>query len=92
LDQLRAEGFALYALETSMSAAKLESFAFPQQKIALLLGNERYGFESDLLKSCDAVIEIPCWGRKNSLNVAVTAGIAVHEVRRQWLVAGFLSP
>jgi len=91
LDKLRAEGFALYALETSSSAVSLASFAFPQQKTALLLGNERYGFESDLLKSCDAVIEIPCWGRKNSLNVAVTAGIVVHELRRQWLVSGYLS-
>lgn len=90
LEKLRGDGFALYALETSSSAQRLDEFHFPQQKIALLLGNERYGFESDLLKSCDAVIEIPCWGRKNSLNVAVTAGIAVHEVRRQWLAAGFL--
>ncbi|HYX32117.1 MAG TPA: RNA methyltransferase [Oligoflexus sp.] len=92
LEKLRADGFALYALETSPSAQSLHGFSFPQQKTALLLGNERYGFESDLLKTCDAVIEIPCWGRKNSLNVAVTAGIAVHEVRRQWLAAGFIAP
>lgn len=92
LERLRAEGYALYALETSPSAQRLETFTFPERKTALLLGNERYGFESDLLKSCDAVLEIPCWGRKNSLNVAVTAGIAVHELRRQWLMTGFLSP
>ncbi|WP_141731290.1 TrmH family RNA methyltransferase [Oligoflexus tunisiensis] len=92
LETLRKEGYALYALETSPSAVRLEAFAFPQQKTALLLGNERYGFESDLLKTCDAVLEISCWGRKNSLNVAVAAGIAVHEIRRQWLTSGFLKP
>ncbi|HET9241163.1 MAG TPA: RNA methyltransferase [Oligoflexus sp.] len=91
LEKLRVEGYALYALETSPNAVRLDSFAFPKQKVALLLGNERYGFESDLLKRCDAVLEIPCWGRKNSLNVAVTAGIAVHELRRQWLASGYLS-
>jgi tRNA G18 (ribose-2'-O)-methylase SpoU len=91
LERLRADGYALYALETSPSAMRLDSFSFPKQKVALLFGNERYGFESDLLKRCDAVLEIPCWGRKNSLNVAVTAGIAVHELRRQWLASGYLS-
>ncbi len=90
LQTLRTEGFALFAMETSASARDLDHFEFPEQKTALLFGNERYGFESDLLKLCDAVIEIPCWGRKNSLNVAVSAGIAVHEVRRQWLARGFL--
>ncbi len=91
LDQLKAQGYALLAMETSPMAQSLDQFVFPSQKTALLFGNERYGFESDLLQRCDAVIEIPCWGRKNSLNVAVSAGIAVHELRRQWLEQGFLS-
>lgn len=90
LDALRKEGYKLFALETATSSQDLNQFVFPRLKVALLLGNERYGFESDLLKSCDAVIEIPCWGRKNSLNVAVTAGIAVNEIRRQWLAGGYL--
>ena len=87
---LRQQGFTLNAFETSPSAIGLDQFTFPGKKTAFLFGNERYGFESDLLKLCDEVIEIPCWGRKNSLNVAVSAGIAVYEVRRQWLQQGFL--
>lgn len=90
LSELREQGLAIFALETAASAKPLESFHYPEKKIALLVGNERYGIESDRLQLCDGTIEIPCWGRKNSLNVAVSLGMAVFEWRRQWLGSGFL--
>lgn len=49
-----------------------------------MLGNERYGIEAAVLQQCDAVVHIPTYGMKNSLNVGVALGICGYEVIRQW--------
>ena len=33
---------------------------------------------------CDAVVQLPCRGVKNSMNVAVSAGMCGYEIARQW--------
>ncbi len=82
--RLRSEQVRIYGLETAAKAEALEESTFPYQSSALLVGNERYGLEAKLLQHCHALIEIPAWGSKNSLNVAVSAGMACFEMRRQW--------
>ncbi len=47
---------------------------------ALVLGNEVDGLDQKTLKLCDAIIEIPLCGEKESLNVATAAGIAVFRL------------
>ncbi len=90
LQELADNRLSVYALETSEQAIALEDFKFPQQQLGILVGNERYGLESNRLSLCAGTIEIPCWGRKNSLNVAVSLGMAAFECRRQWIQKGFL--
>jgi tRNA G18 (ribose-2'-O)-methylase SpoU len=46
----------------------------------LILGEERYGLTPELLKLCDATIEIPMVGMKESFNVSVAAGMAMWEL------------
>jgi tRNA G18 (ribose-2'-O)-methylase SpoU len=46
----------------------------------LIFGNEVFGVEEDVLKSCDEVLEIPQLGTKHSLNISVTLGIAVWDM------------
>ena len=46
------------------------------------MGNEVDGLENELLALCDEVLEIPQFGTKHSLNVAVAAGIALFEMVR----------
>jgi tRNA G18 (ribose-2'-O)-methylase SpoU len=74
LKRLRREGFSIVALEQSSRAVDYKKLkvAFPA---AVLLGNEVRGLSPGLLRACDAVAEIPMHGRKESLNVAVAAGI-----------------
>ncbi len=91
IQALQNQGVPVFALETAQGAATLEAFKFPQQRLALVCGNERYGLEPSLLKACTQTLEIPCWGYKNSLNVAVSVGMLTYEVRRQWLSQGFLA-
>ncbi|MDR3667504.1 MAG: TrmH family RNA methyltransferase, partial [Ignavibacteriaceae bacterium] len=47
-----------------------------------VIGNEITGVSQDLLDLCDTSIEIPQYGIKQSLNVAVAYGIAIFELRK----------
>ncbi|MCL2451997.1 TrmH family RNA methyltransferase [Candidatus Saccharibacteria bacterium] len=49
-------------------------------KIALLLGEEVNGLTPELRDTCDDLIEIPMFGRKESFNVSVACGIALYEL------------
>jgi tRNA G18 (ribose-2'-O)-methylase SpoU len=79
ITDLKADGYAIYALENNCERTQsIFSFA-PAAKFALVLGSETDGLTSGVLSACDAVIEIPMRGTKNSLNVSVAAGIAIYR-------------
>eukprot|EP01129_Flabellula_baltica_P012353 TRINITY_DN5571_c0_g1_i1.p1 TRINITY_DN5571_c0_g1~~TRINITY_DN5571_c0_g1_i1.p1 ORF type:complete len:123 (+),score=22.38 TRINITY_DN5571_c0_g1_i1:611-979(+) len=84
LTELKEKGIAVYALETVEEAVNIYDQPFPKGGCALLLGNERYGIEANVLSLCDGIVSIPCRGVKNSLNVGVAFGIATFEITRQW--------
>ena len=46
------------------------------------MGNEVFGISDGLLPLCDAAVEIPQFGTKHSLNVAVATGIVLWEAVR----------
>lgn len=79
INSLRSEGFQIIALEQSESSISLNRFK-PQAKIALILGEETKGITPDLLEQCDAIVEIPMSGHKESFNVGVAAGIALYQL------------
>ena len=56
---------------------------FAEGPTALLLGNEVHGVAVPVMDACDGVIEIPTFGRKNSLNVASACAVVVFEALRQ---------
>ena len=49
-------------------------------KIALVIGNEGNGMSKSVQESCDYVAEIPMFGKINSLNASVAAGIMIYEM------------
>ncbi len=51
--------------------------------VALVMGSEEDGISDDLLKKADELARIPLLGNIASLNVSVSAGIALYEVVRQ---------
>lgn len=51
--------------------------------IALVVGNEVKGISRSILKKSDAIIQIPMYGKKESLNVSVATGIALYSIREQ---------
>ena len=50
--------------------------------LCLIVGNEISGVNQELIDLCDLSIEIPQYGIKQSLNVAVAYGIAIFELRK----------
>lgn len=82
IEEIRAEGFKVYAIEQAIDSWKLGSFETEEDKIAVILGNEVTGVEQSTIALCDGVIEIPQLGMKHSLNVATAAGVVLWELVR----------
>lgn len=76
----------LIALETATNALSLYDFVFPDV-CTVALGNEEYGLSNELLNQADFCIQIPLFGRKNSLNVASSFAIVAAEISRQQRIA-----
>lgn len=80
LRQLKDEGWQLLALEIRDGAVDIAEFA-PADKVCLIVGHELTGVPEEAIALCDATVFIPMLGQKESLNVAVAAGIALHALR-----------
>lgn len=53
------------------------------QPSALVLGNEGSGLHRLVAENCDVLVKIPMYGKIDSLNVSVAAGVVLFEARRQ---------
>jgi 23S rRNA (guanosine2251-2'-O)-methyltransferase len=51
----------------------------PSERWALVLGNEVRGVSPEVMAVCDAAIEMPQYGVKQSINVSVCAGIVLWQ-------------
>jgi tRNA G18 (ribose-2'-O)-methylase SpoU len=80
---LKSEDYLVFAIEQTTGSIWLQDF-IPERgkKYAFVLGNEVDGVDEQALALCDGAIEIPQFGTKHSLNVAVAAGIVVWETAR----------
>ncbi len=84
IDKLKKEKYKIFAIEQSkksISYNKLQVLSFKFQSIAIVLGNEVKGLPLSILKRSDKILEIPMFGKKESLNVAVAFGIVVFKLR-----------
>lgn len=78
---LKEKGYAVYALEQVENSIDLFHFSPDTgKKYAFVFGNEVKGVDQKVLERCDGCIEIPQFGTKHSLNVAVTAGMVVWDL------------
>jgi tRNA G18 (ribose-2'-O)-methylase SpoU len=85
VEQLRAEGYRIVAIEQIEGATMLDSFAVEvDTKYAIIFGNEVEGVDQAVADVVDGAIEIPQVGTKHSLNVSVSAGVVMWEFFRQW--------
>jgi 23S rRNA (guanosine2251-2'-O)-methyltransferase len=80
ISKLRAQGWTILALEQAPKSRNLLSFEAPA-KTALVVGNEVSGVSTETLAAAEDAIFIPQLGAKESLNVAVAAGIAAYTLK-----------
>lgn len=75
---LRAEGYTVCALEQVKGSVELQQFApQPDGFYAVVVGHEVHGVDQAVVDMADICLEIPQCGTKHSLNVAVSAGLAL---------------
>lgn len=79
IGKLKDDGLQIVALEKTDSSVSIKKFK-PIFPMALILGHEVDGVRDEILEQCDAVIDIPMRGAKESLNVSVATGIAIYEL------------
>ncbi len=88
---LKKEGFKIIALEQSPRSVdykkvkigvskKRGGVSTERERVAIILGNEVEGVSQKLLKLSDLIAEIPLVGKKESLNVSVSAGIFLYRL------------
>lgn len=77
---LRAEGFAIIAIEQAASSVMLNDFQPGGQPLALVFGNEVSGVDPAVMQLADGCIEIPQLGMKHSLNISVSTGIVIWDL------------
>lgn len=78
--QLKAEGYAVIAIEIADDAVPYNEFTFPE-KACFVLGNEERGIYGSVLKHCDAAVFIPMFGKGRSMNVHVSAAVVAFQAR-----------
>jgi tRNA G18 (ribose-2'-O)-methylase SpoU len=82
VEEYKNKGYKIAALELtddSIPYTEISSDIFP---VLFIIGNEITGVNQTLLDLCDLSLEIPQYGIKQSLNVAVAYGITIYELRK----------
>ncbi len=78
IPELKAAGLPVYGTELNEEARAFQTVT-DQADVALVMGNEGQGVAEDLLKMTDLNLYIPIYGKAESLNVGVAAGILMYH-------------
>lgn len=79
LQGTRKKKFRIIAIEQNPKSKNYKNFKY-LKNVAFVFGNEVTGLSQKDLALCDEIIEIPMKGKKESLNVAVAAGIILFSL------------
>lgn len=85
----RHEGYVIVGLEQTGDSKSIQDAPL-ESKMVLVLGKEKEGIPVPILQEVDYCIEIPQFGVTRSLNVHVSAAIAIWEYTRKRLLSGCL--
>ena len=77
---LKQEGYTIAALEQAQGAISLPEYQ-PPDKLAILLGTEVEGLDTELLALCSSTLEIPMFGQKESFNVVQAAAMCIYHCK-----------
>lgn len=84
VSDLKLRGYIICAVEQAEGSLALHEWrAESGGKYAVIFGHEVKGVGDQVMDMCDICIEIPQFGTKHSLNVAVAAGILLWQMRQE---------
>ena len=81
VSKLQNEGVFVASIEQAELSVNLYDFSVQKElTYAIVFGNEVKGVQQKIVSASDAVIEIPQFGTKHSLNISVSVGVVVWDL------------
>lgn len=81
IKKLKIEGVKVASIEQADNATMLQDFKIePNQKYAIVFGNEVKGVQQEVVSTSDYCVEIPQFGTKHSLNISVSCGVVLWDL------------
>ena len=81
VEELKSKDIRILSVEQAENSTSLQTFSPVQGiKYAVIFGNEVKGVSQEVVNASDHCIEIPQFGTKHSLNIAVSCGIVLWDI------------
>ena len=80
IDELKSKGIWVFGADMNGTDYTKFDYNIP---CAVVIGNEGNGIGTLVAKKCDEIISLPMFGKINSLNASVAAGVLMYEVIRK---------
>ncbi len=81
IQDLRAQGYKIASIEQTDGSVQLQTFQMQaDEKWVIVMGNEVDGVNAAVVSMSDVALEIPQFGTKHSLNIAVATGIVLYAL------------
>lgn len=85
-EELKLDDYEFIGLEQTTNSTSLVDFKIHSNHlICLVMGNEVTGIDNEIIPFIDHFLEIPQYGQKHSLNVSVSAGIALFSLLERFI-------
>ncbi len=85
IEELKCNEYEIYAIEQAENSISLPEFKVnPDNKYALVFGNEVKGVAQNIVDASHGCIEIPQFGTKHSFNISVSAGIVLWDLFKKF--------
>ncbi len=86
INLVKNDDYSIYAIEQTEDSIFLNDFTPMKNKpLAFVFGHEVKGVQQKIINLSDGCLEIPQFGTKHSLNVAVSAGIVLWDIYNKML-------
>jgi len=83
--KLQQENIIVAAIEQADNSTMLQDFNIePNQKYAIIMGNEVKGVQQKVVSATNYCIEIPQFGTKHSLNISVSCGVVLWDLFKKF--------
>ncbi|HLP16184.1 MAG TPA: RNA methyltransferase [Bacteroidota bacterium] len=82
VERIKAQGIKLCVLEMTTKSRPYYELSPADFPLCVVVGNEITGVSKEIIDAADMAIDIPMYGHKQSLNVAVAYGIVLYDFLR----------